>query len=159
VSTAHPDPRIDAYRRIYARPATDSWDGSWHLVIVPPAAIDESSRRELRKELEWDGFGVLGPGLFARPARPGDEVELSETTRALGIDRHVAVVTARALPRGAGSIAMLTGDCWGLKAVAAAYRGFVARFKALPAHSAMVPTRSRSNASSCARCSSTRSGA
>jgi phenylacetic acid degradation operon negative regulatory protein len=96
---------------------------------VPPATIDESSRRELRKELEWDGFGVLGPGLFARPARPEDEVELSETTRALGIDRHVAVVTARAVPRGTGSIATLTGDCWDLRGVAAAYRGFVARFR------------------------------
>jgi phenylacetic acid degradation operon negative regulatory protein len=118
-----------AYRRIYAPRATDSWDGGWHLVIVPPATIDESSRRELRKELGWDGFGVLGPGLFARPARPGDEVELSETTRALGIKRHVAVVTARALPHGAGSIATLTEDCWDLKGVAAAYRGFVARFR------------------------------
>jgi phenylacetic acid degradation operon negative regulatory protein len=118
-----------AYRRIYAPPATDSWDGGWHLVIVPPATIDESSRRELRKELGWDGFGVLGPGLFARPARPGGEVELSETTRALGISRHVAVVTARALPRGAASIAALTGDCWDLKGVAAAYRGFGAHFR------------------------------
>src|ERR1700704_4631100 len=104
-----------AYRRIYAPPATESWDGSWHLVIVPPAAIDKSSRRELRKELGWDGFGVIGPSLFARPARTGDEVELSETTRALGIDRNVAVVTSRTPSRGAGSIAMLTGDCWDLK--------------------------------------------
>src|ERR1022692_1408055 len=84
-----------AYRRIYAPPATDPWDGCWHLVIVPPAAIDESTRRELRKELEWDGFGVLGPGLFARPARPGDERALKETTRALGVSGSVAVVRAR----------------------------------------------------------------
>src|ERR1700681_3324812 len=118
-----------AYRRIYAPPATDSWDGGWHLVIVPPATIDESSRRELRKELGWDGFGVLGPGLFARPARTGDEVVLNKTTRALGINRNVAVVTSRAPPRGTGSISMLTGDCWDLKGVAAAYRGFVARFR------------------------------
>jgi phenylacetic acid degradation operon negative regulatory protein len=118
-----------AYRRIYAPPASDSWDGDWHLVIVPPTSIDESSRRELRKELGWDGFGVLGPGLFARPARPGDELELGETTRALGISRRVAIVTARALPRGGRSIAMLTEDCWDLKGVAAAYRGFVARFR------------------------------
>jgi phenylacetic acid degradation operon negative regulatory protein len=118
-----------AYRRIYAPPATDPWDGVWHLVIVPPATIDESSRRELRKELGWDGFGVLGPGLFARPARPGGEVELNETTRALGIDRRIAVVATRALAHGAGSIAALTGDCWDLKGVAAAYRGFVARFR------------------------------
>ena len=121
-----------AYRRIYAPSATDPWDGGWHLVIVPPATIDESSRRELRKELGWDGFGVLGPSLFARPARPGNEAALNETMRALGIGRRVAVVSARALPQdtqGAGSIASLTADCWDLKSVAAAYRGFVARFQ------------------------------
>ena len=118
-----------AYRRIYAPPATDPWDGAWHLVIAPPATIDESSRRELRKELSWDGFGVLGPGLFTRPARPGNEAELTETTRALGIDRRIAVVATRALAHGAGSIAALTRDCWDLKGVAAAYRGFVARFR------------------------------
>ena len=116
---------------VYAPPATDPWDGEWHLVIVPPAAIDETSRRELRKELGWDGFGVLGPGLFVRPARAGNEAELTETTRALGITRHVAVVTARALwqsQRG-GSIAAMTQDCWDLKSVAKAYRGFVSRFQ------------------------------
>jgi phenylacetic acid degradation operon negative regulatory protein len=118
-----------AYRRIYAPPATDPWDGGWRLVIVPPAAIDESSRRELRKELEWDGFGVLGPGLFVRPARAEDESALKETARALGVEGRVAVVTARALPHAVGSIASLAKDCWDLKSVAAAYRGFVARFQ------------------------------
>jgi phenylacetic acid degradation operon negative regulatory protein len=118
-----------AYRRIYAPPATDPWDGEWHLVIVPPAAIDETSRRELRKELGWDGFGVLGPGLFVRPARGGNEAELTETTRALGITRHVAVVTARTLSQRGGSIAAMTQDRWDLKGVAKAYRGFVSRFQ------------------------------
>jgi len=120
-----------AYRRIYAPPATDPWDGEWHLVIVPPAAIDETSRRELRKELGWDGFGVLGPGLFVRPARSGNDAELAETTRALGITRHVAVVTARALSQRGGSIAAMTQDCWDLKSVAKAYRGFVSRFQGI----------------------------
>jgi len=117
-----------AYRRIYAPPAADPWDGAWHLLIVPPGTIDESSRRELRNELAWDGFGVLGPGLFARPARPGNEDALDETTRALGIADRVAAVRARALPGASESIVSLTKDCWDLKSVAAAYRGFVARF-------------------------------
>jgi phenylacetic acid degradation operon negative regulatory protein len=117
-----------AYRRIYAPPAMDPWDGDWHLVIVPPAAIDERLRRELRKELEWDGFGVLGPGLFARPVRPGNEMALKETTRALGIDGRVAVAIARAPPH-ANAFEAIAQDCWDLKSVAAAYRGFVARFQ------------------------------
>ncbi len=37
-----------AYRRIYAPPGTDPWDGNWNLLIAPPASIDESVRRELR---------------------------------------------------------------------------------------------------------------
>jgi phenylacetic acid degradation operon negative regulatory protein len=118
-----------AYRRIYMPPAADPWDGSWHLVIAPPAAIAESTRRELRKELEWDGFGVVGPGLFARPASPAGESGLRETTRALGVAGNVAVVTAQALPGGVGSIAMLTKECWDLKSIAGDYRGFIARFR------------------------------
>jgi phenylacetic acid degradation operon negative regulatory protein len=120
-----------AYRRIYAPPATDAWNGDWHLVIVPPAAIGETTRRELRKELGWDGYAVLGPGLFARPAHPGNDTGLSETMRALGVAGHVAIVTARALPHGSRSIATLMRDGWDLKSVAAAYRGFVARFQGL----------------------------
>jgi len=118
-----------AYRRIYAPPTTDPWDGGWLLVIVPPAAIDESTRRELRKELEWDGFSVLGPGLFARPTRPENERALRETARALGVAGRVAVVTARALPHGMGSIATLAKGCWDLTSVAGGYRDFVARFR------------------------------
>ncbi|MDQ6917518.1 MAG: phenylacetic acid degradation operon negative regulatory protein PaaX [Pseudomonadota bacterium] len=124
-----------AYRRIYAPPATDPWDGEWHLVIVPPAAMNESARRELRKELGWDGFGMLGPGLFGRPSRPGNEVAVRETTRALHIEARVAVVTARALPHGpahrTASIAALSEGCWDLKGVAAGYRDFVARFRSV----------------------------
>jgi phenylacetic acid degradation operon negative regulatory protein len=120
-----------AYRRIYAPPGTDPWDGNWDLLIVPPASIDESVRRELRKELEWDGFGVVAPGVFARPARVGGEPGLRETVLALGISGRVAIAAAHGLPRGAGSIASLAGDCWDLKSVAAAYRGFVARFRAI----------------------------
>jgi phenylacetic acid degradation operon negative regulatory protein len=118
-----------AYRRIYAPPATDPWDGAWNLLIVPPTSIEESVRRELRKELEWDGFGVVAPGLFARPARVGDEPALKETVVALGIGGRVAIASANGLPHGAGSIASLAKDCWDLKGVATAYRGFVARFQ------------------------------
>ena len=88
-----------------------------------------AARRELRKELEWDGFGVLAPGLFARPTRAGGEPGLKETVLALGISGRVAIATAHGFPHGAESIASLARDCWDLKTVATAYRGFVARFR------------------------------
>ena len=150
-----------AYRRIYAPPVSYPWNGDWHLVIVPPARIDESARRELRKDLEWDGFGALTPALFARPARPGDERSLRETTRAAGVAAHVAIVTARGHAKGAGSIASLAGDCWNLKAVASAA---TARFcGALSLHGAsarhVVLSYRRGNALCFGRCSFTISGA
>jgi phenylacetic acid degradation operon negative regulatory protein len=120
-----------AYRRIYVPPATDPWNGDWNLLIAPPSSIDESARRELRKELQWDGFGVVAPGVFARPARAGDASALEETVLALGISGRVAIANAHGLPRAAGSIASLSKDCWDLKSVAAAYRGFVARFRSV----------------------------
>src|SRR5260370_18949328 len=47
-----------AYRRIYA-PRVADWDGTWDIVLSPAAALSAGERRELRKELRWEGFGAL----------------------------------------------------------------------------------------------------
>ncbi|TMG82495.1 MAG: phenylacetic acid degradation operon negative regulatory protein PaaX [Betaproteobacteria bacterium] len=59
-----------AYRRIYAPPSADDWDGSWQMLVAAPAGIEKAARSELRRELGWEGFGALAPGLLVRPARP-----------------------------------------------------------------------------------------
>src|SRR5215469_14655110 len=50
----------DATRRIYAA-GPPRWDGSWCLVLAPPAALAKPARETLRRELGWLGFGALGP--------------------------------------------------------------------------------------------------
>ena len=57
-----------AYRRIYA-PPVEGWDESWEIVIADGPAAPQ--RRALKQELQWEGFGTLGSGVFARPADRG----------------------------------------------------------------------------------------
>ena len=55
----------EATRRIYGvSPST--WDGRWTLAVLPPAG--GHSRRSIRDELRWLGFGQLSPGVYAHPA-------------------------------------------------------------------------------------------
>ena len=119
----------NAYRRIYAMPA-ECWDGSWEMVLVPPAAIDEAARQELRKELWWEGFGVIGPGLFVRPAHAGHQAALADITRALKVDRHVAVLVGHDVPGAATRpLRGFVRDCWDIDGLAAEYHAFIRRFE------------------------------
>jgi len=117
-----------AYRRIYASPAQD-WDGRWEIVLAPAGALRASERRDLRKELWWEGFGNIVPGVFVRPARAGAAEALAEILRALGVARRVSVVTGNDAPGvDTQRLNALVRNCWDLAALAAEYRGFLARF-------------------------------
>jgi len=117
-----------AYRRIYEPPCANGWDRAWQMLVAPPAGVDEHARRELRRELQWEGFGMLAPGLFVRPARGDSDASLRDITRSLGIGRGVAALVAR----GADDPAWMRGwlrECWNLDGLAAEYRAFMRRFE------------------------------
>lgn len=117
-----------AYRRIYAAPAA-GWDGTWQIVIAPPGEIDDATRRELRKELWWEGFGTLVPGLFVRPSRADGDGALMAILRALGVQREVALLAARDTPMDkVRTLKSFAAVCWDLDRVAAEYRAFLRRF-------------------------------
>src|SRR5436853_294440 len=94
----------------------------WGDAIAPHG---RRARRELRKELWWEGFGPLGPGLFVRPARRGESAILAATLRALGIQRHVTVIEGRDVAgTGGRTLRNFVRDCWDLDALASEYRAF-----------------------------------
>lgn len=128
--TAHGRSRFEhAYRRIYAPPATD-WDGSWSIVLAPAACLSAEQRRALRKELGWEGFGALAPGVFVRPAAPATQDALATLLAEQGLQRRVSVITGQEAPGlFARSLAAYRRDCWNLEGVAAEYRRFLARFE------------------------------
>jgi phenylacetic acid degradation operon negative regulatory protein len=108
-----------AYRRIYA-PPTASWDEDWELVIV--GDLPAQRRPALRSELRWEGFGVLAPGVYARPLLKG-------SVGAPAIPAGTLVLRARdgAAHPGA-SLASAVPRAWDLAAIATDYRRFLRRF-------------------------------
>jgi phenylacetic acid degradation operon negative regulatory protein len=118
-----------ANRRIYAAPGVD-WDGRWTLLLAPNGSIDSALRAAVRKELEWEGFAMLAPGLLAHPAADPDGV--AEVLRRVDGGGRIFVCAATELPcAGARPLAELVGEGWDLSAVVAGYRRFIEAFTPL----------------------------
>ena len=118
-----------ANRRIYAAPGVD-WDGRWTLLLAPNGSIDSALRAAVRKELEWEGFAMLAPGLLAHPAADLDGV--AEVLRRVDGEDKIFVCAATELPGvGARPLAELVREGWDLSAVVAGYRRFIEEFTPL----------------------------
>jgi len=112
-----------ASQRIYEGPKTE-WTGDWTLVALPRLGNNGlSERAELRRELEWEGFAMIAPGLFAHPQ--ADAQTAHDILEKLGIPDKALVLSGRDLA-GAGGlpIASLAPQCWNLDELAEQYRQF-----------------------------------
>jgi len=118
-----------ANRRIYAPPGVD-WDGRWTLLLAPNGSIDTALRAAVRKELEWEGFATLAPGLLAHPAADPDSV--AEVLRRVEGDGRIFVCAATELPGvGARPLAELVREGWELSGIVTGYRRFIDTFAPL----------------------------
>lgn len=118
-----------ADRRIYAPPGLH-WDGRWTLVVAPNGSLDGDLRTAVRKELEWEGFAMLAPGVLAHPG--ADPEGLSEALARSGARGKVFVVSGAELPAvGSRPLQELVMESWNLAAVAQSYRDFIAQFTPL----------------------------
>jgi phenylacetic acid degradation operon negative regulatory protein len=123
-------PRFErANRRIYAPPGLD-WDGSWTLLLAPGGSIDASLRAAVRKELEWEGYAMLAPGLLAHPAAdPGSLAEI--LARVDGAGRIFACRVTELKGVDARPLGELVNEGWNLSGVIGSYRRFIADFSPL----------------------------
>jgi phenylacetic acid degradation operon negative regulatory protein len=120
-----------AHRRIYASPC-DRWDGEWEMIIAPPAELRASERAALRRELGWEGFGSLGPGVFIRPARGAQDVTVAETVASLAVAHRVwRLDGARPRTHDYRTGPETVRACWNLTRVRAEYAAFIRRFAPL----------------------------
>jgi phenylacetic acid degradation operon negative regulatory protein len=83
-----------AYLRIYG-PPPKHWDGVWTVVILSKSGHLAANRAELRRELEWEGFGSLAPGIAIHPC--ADAAKLTEVLNRLRLTQTVTVLQARDL--------------------------------------------------------------
>lgn len=117
-----------AYDRVYT--PVQSWDGVWTVVILPKSENGTSERAELRRELEWEGYAFLAPGIFIRPSAATSA--LTDVLKELDlVDRAVVFQTRDSDSLQGKPIADLTAQCWDLRNVRANHALFVERFKPL----------------------------
>jgi len=116
-----------ADRRIYEF-SLPQWDGRWTLVILD-SAIRATRRAHLKRELLWESFGQLAPGVFAHPhVNHGSLRDILEVTQA---GPHAAVLSAESLDAYSREpLENLLRDTFDLEKVEAAWKQFIARFSA-----------------------------
>jgi phenylacetic acid degradation operon negative regulatory protein len=116
----------DATRRIYSANPVD-WSGRWTLVL--PAPAPPAVREQLRRQLQWLGFGQLTPGVFAHLALSPAEAE-----RELGqLPGAVRVLVLKAKAGDTATDRRVVTAGWDLAALAGRYRQFTRRFEPLRA--------------------------
>ena len=99
----------------------------WTLVALPRIGNGLAERAELRRELIWEGFGMIAPGLFAHPHTQASAAH--DILEKLGIPDRALVLSARDLADAGGlPIASLASQCWNLDDVAEQYRAFSKNF-------------------------------
>ena len=123
-------PRFErANGRIYA-PLTAHWDGSWTMLLAAGNAIDAPTRATLKKELAWEGYALIMPGLFGHPVAKADV--LQELLERHGVQGKLLVCRSSELPGVAGrALRELAAEGWDLTGVVQGYRGFIEQFSAL----------------------------
>jgi phenylacetic acid degradation operon negative regulatory protein len=135
-------PRFErAYRRIYA-PLEVQWDGQWTVLLPAAGPLDAAVRASLRKELLWEGYAAIAPGVYAHPA--GDRTILDDVLERAGAAGKLHACVARELPlAGARPLGRLVEEGWDLSGVIDGYERFLAAFgplhKALGAEGAPAP--------------------
>lgn len=117
-----------ASRRIYAPPPPD-WTGDWTVVVLPKTLESPALRAELRRDLEWEGFGMLSSGVFLHPL--GDVQVLGEILQEHGVEERSLVVRGPEPPHRGNAAAQWVGDCWDLEGISQGYADFDDRFAPL----------------------------
>jgi phenylacetic acid degradation operon negative regulatory protein len=118
-----------AYQRIYS-PANPRWDGNWTLLLTAPEIISAVQRSSLRKELLWEGFGMIAPGVFGHPG--GKAAVLEEILARVGVTGKVFVCsTIESRQVSTRPLSDLVEHCWELDKVVQGYRHFIACFDPL----------------------------
>jgi len=114
-----------ADRLIYAgRPLP--WSGRWTIVFT--GLVDGEAREALRRDLAWQGFGQLLPGVMVHPAP--DEMALRQALAEAVVGDAAVVMRAGAEDWGRPeALRDLVARAWDLDGLAAGYAAFLDAFR------------------------------
>lgn len=116
-----------AYRRIYFQPKV-RWEGDWQIVLTSGGDLTPTQRDEVRKELQWEGFGLISPNVLAHPS--ANLEPLLDILQSNDVQDKVVVLRAKSLGALVNKPTReLVRDCWNLDLIADDYKRFADRFR------------------------------
>ena len=122
----------------------EPWDGYWHIVTYSIPEISRDARDELRRQLEWMGFGMLTLAFWISPYDHRAEIETLADS--LGVRSGIEMFTAR--HDGFADPKTIVARCWDLQAINARYATFIKKYKPLYAKDRLAKSKFASAKSS-----------
>lgn len=119
---------LDAGRkRIFGREVEpDPWPETWTMVMYQLSEEERHQRERLRRDLLWNGFGLLGTSTWVAP---GDRRADAKQICGRVADDQVEVL--RCLTDGPEHDRDLVSRCWDLPSLAVEYQAFLEQYGAL----------------------------
>jgi len=116
-----------AFKRVY-NSTVPAWDGSWCLVMLTQLAQDK--RKQVREELEWQGFGAISPVLLACPR--SDRADVNATLQDLGaLEETIVFETTAQDVLASKALRLQVRESWRIEELATHYSEFIQLFRPL----------------------------
>lgn len=116
-----------AFKRVYSS-ALPAWDGSWTLALL--SQLPQDKRKQVREELEWQGFGAISPVMLACPRC--ERADVVATLQDLDVleDTILFETTAQDV-LASKALRMQVRESWNIDALAGQYSEFIQLFRPL----------------------------
>lgn len=114
-----------AFKRIYAE-LYPEWDGKWDMILT--TQLDNELKKVVKKELEWQGFGNVAPGMMAHPM--ADMLEVNNTLQELCVTGDVIHMESQLVgSHTSAPLKEMVHECWNLQALSDNYQLFLDQFR------------------------------
>ncbi|AEB58889.1 phenylacetic acid degradation operon negative regulatory protein PaaX [Ectopseudomonas mendocina] len=116
-----------AFKRVYSS-SVPSWDGAWCLLVLSQFSPDK--RKEVREELEWQGFGAISPTVLANPRY--DRADVIATLQELNaLEDSIVFETRPQDVLASKALRMQVRESWSIDELGAHYSEFIQLFRPL----------------------------
>lgn len=114
-----------AFKRVYAS-TLPAWDGSWCLAMLTQLPADK--RKQVREELEWQGFGAISPVVLASPR--ADRTDINATLLDLdALEDTILFETTGQDVMASRALRAQVRESWRIEELGAQYSEFIQLFR------------------------------
>lgn len=116
-----------AFKRVYSA-SVPAWDGAWCLVML--SQLSAEKRKQVREELEWQGFAAISPTVLANPRC--DKAEVNASLQELdALDDSIVFETKGQDVLASKALRMQVRESWNIDELGRHYSEFIQLFRPL----------------------------